>query len=59
MERILVYNPMYDKTPQGGALKYAVIRFELKIEKSYALSLDGVYLVIGKDGYETYKEKMI
>ena len=50
---------MYDKTPQGGALKYAVIRFELKIEKSYALSLDGVYLVIGKDGYETYKEKMI
>lgn len=59
MERILVYNPMYDKTPQGGALKYSVIRFELKIEKSYALSLDGVYLVIGKDGYETYKEIMV
>lgn len=58
MEKILVYNPMYDKTPQGGALKNAVIRFELKIEKSYASTLDGVYLVIGKQGFEEYRVAM-
>ncbi len=57
MERILVFNPMYDKTPQGGAVQNSAVRFEIKIEKSYALSLDKVNIVIEKDGCKaTYYE---
>lgn len=50
MERILVYNPMYDKVPTGAAVKGSAIRFEVRIEKSYALSLKNVYLIIDQDG---------
>ena len=50
MERILVYNPMYDKVPTGAAVVGSAIRFEVQIEKSYALSLKGVHLIVDQDG---------
>ena len=50
MERILVYNPMHDKVPTGAAVIGSAIRFEVQIEKSYALSLKNVYLIIDQDG---------
>ena len=50
MERILVYNPMYDKVPTGAAVVNSAIRFEVQIEKSYALSLKNVYLIVDQDG---------
>ncbi len=50
MERILVYNPMYDKVPTGAAVIGSAIRFEVQIEKSYALSLKNVNIIIDQDG---------
>ena len=58
MERILVFNPMYDKIPQGGAEQEDTVRFELKIEKSYELQLYKVALVIQKDGQKEVEYNM-
>lgn len=58
MERILVYNPMYDKIPQNSVLQNGTVRFEVRIEKSYAQTLKGINFVLRQDGAEPVKFEM-
>ncbi len=57
MERILVYNPMYDNTPQGSVIEGSPVRYELKIEKSYALELKEVNICFSC-GEKAFKLKL-